>query len=227
MAESCGLLALFNRFISTELQMIILTEDSRGAIQNITCWEMASSVYSTLQELCCMPLRRSLCRLLRLFAKDAISCIMLLIVWSFVSLTTYSVSSLFSSAPRRLQISHFFDRLDTTSELAISSSSSILVQGCCRMSQSPNNNTTFCVYMCYCTQHYFVASTSRRQKTPNAPISPEKSRYLVDFTSWFVWIGDELAMLHSWMTIKKTEIPAEHELLNPIYLYVYSSIVLI
>jgi len=164
MAESCGLLALFNRFISTELQIIILTEDSRGAMQNMTCWEMASSVCSTLQELCCMPLRRSLCRLLRLFAMDAISCIMLLIVWSFVSITTYPVSSSFSSAPRRLQTWKFFDRLDTKSVLAISSSTSIFAQMCSWMSQNPNNNTTHHFCMCYSTQHHFVANTRHCQE---------------------------------------------------------------
>jgi len=191
MAESCGLLALFNRFISTELQMIILTEDSRGAIQNITCWEMASSVCSTLQELCCMPLRRSLCRLLRLFAKDAISCIMLLIVWSFVSFTTYSVSSLFSSAPRRLQISHFFDRLDTTSVLAISSSMSILLQVSPNVTEPRQLHNLSRLYVLFdatllCCKHVTSQEQHKRRKILQKP-----PRYLADFKSWVDWIVEE------------------------------------
>ena len=44
MAVACELFASFKRFIRTELQIIIRTVASRGAIQNMTWRTMASSV---------------------------------------------------------------------------------------------------------------------------------------------------------------------------------------
>jgi len=125
MPVSCGHVALLSMSISTELQMSMRTVASRGAMQDMTCRTMASSVWTCG----CTPvgIRRSCglsaCRWCRLATNDEISCIMLLRVWSLVSLTTYSVRSLLSSGPKRLHTSHFFERLVATSVVWTTSSS--------------------------------------------------------------------------------------------------------